>query len=59
MLVVQVNGKLRSRVSVPVDAGEEQLRQAALTDPRVQEFVGDKPVKKVIVVPNRLVNIVI
>jgi leucyl-tRNA synthetase len=59
LLVVQVNGKLRSRVSVPVDAGEEQLRQAALSDPRVQEFVGDKPVKKVVVVPNRLVNIVI
>jgi leucyl-tRNA synthetase len=59
LLVVQVNGKLRSRVSVPVDAGEELLRQAALNDPRVQEFVGDKPVKKVVVVPNRLVNIVI
>jgi leucyl-tRNA synthetase len=59
LLVVQVNGKLRSRVSVPVDAGEEQLRQAALNDPRVQEFVGDKPVKKVVVVPSRLVNIVI
>jgi leucyl-tRNA synthetase len=59
LVVVQVNGKLRSRVSVPVDAGEEQLRQAALTDPRVQEFVGDKPVKKVVVVPNRLVNVVV
>ncbi len=59
LLVVQVNGKLRSRISVAPDAGDEQLRQAALADPRIQEFVGAKPVKKVIVVPKRLVNIVV
>jgi leucyl-tRNA synthetase len=59
LLVVQVNGKLRSRISVPVDASEERLRQTALADARVQEFLGNKPVKKVVVVPKRLVNIVV
>jgi leucyl-tRNA synthetase len=59
VLVVQVNGKLRSRISVAPDAADEQLQQAALADPRIQEFVGAKPVKKVIVVPKRLVNIVV
>jgi leucyl-tRNA synthetase len=59
LLVVQVNGKLRSRISVPVDASEERLQQTALADARVQEFLGNKPVKKVVVVPKRLVNIVV
>jgi leucyl-tRNA synthetase len=59
VLVVQVNGKLRSRIGVPADATRQQLEQAALGDHRVRQFVGDSPIKKVIVVPNRLVNIVI
>jgi leucyl-tRNA synthetase len=59
VLVVQVNGKLRSRIGVPADATRQQLEQAALGDHRVRQFVGSSPIKKVIVVPNRLVNIVI
>ena len=59
LLVVQVNGKLRSRISVASDANEEQLREAALADQRIQDFIGNKPVRKVIVVPGRLVNIVV
>jgi leucyl-tRNA synthetase len=58
-LVVQVNGKLRSRIDVSADAGEEQLRREALADARVQSFLAGKPVRKVVVVPKKLVNIVV
>jgi leucyl-tRNA synthetase len=58
-LVVQVNGKLRGHVTVPAGAGEDAIKAAALADPQVQKFVGDKPVRKVIVVPGKLVNIVV
>jgi leucyl-tRNA synthetase len=57
-IVVQVNGKLRGRISVPADAGEEALREAALREPHVLKFVGSAPIKKVIVVRGKLVNIV-
>ncbi len=57
-IVVQVNGKLRGRASVPADAGEEALREAALREPHVLKFVGSAPIKKVIVVRGKLVNIV-
>ena len=58
-IVVQVNGKLRGRVSVPAQAGEERVREIALADETVARHVGGKPVKKVIVVPGKLVNIVV
>ena len=58
-LVVQVNGKLRGRVTVAANASEEVIRAAALADPHVQKFIGEKPVRKVITVPGKLVNIVI
>ena len=58
-LVVQVNGKLRGHVTVPAGASEDAIKAAALADPQVQKFVGDKPVRKVIVVPGKLVNIVV
>jgi leucyl-tRNA synthetase len=58
-IVVQVNGKLRGRVSVPVQAGEDKVREIALADEAVARHVGGKPVKKVIVVPGKLVNIVV
>jgi len=58
-LVVQVSGKLRGRVTVAAGASEDIIRAAALADPHVQKFVGDKPVRKVIVVPGKLVNIVV
>ena len=58
-IVVQVNGKLRSRFSVGADTDQESLKQMALDDPRVQGFIGDKNIRKVIVVPNKLVNIVV
>ncbi|MDJ0750104.1 MAG: leucine--tRNA ligase [Woeseiaceae bacterium] len=58
-LVVQVNGKLRGRVSVPADAGKDAIEGFALADENVRRFVEDKPVRKVIVVPGRLVNVVV
>ena len=58
-LVVQVNGKLRGRIQVAASAGREEIEQLALTEENVQRFVTDKAVKKIVVVPGRLVNIVV
>jgi leucyl-tRNA synthetase len=58
-IVVQVNGKLRSRFSVGADTHQDALKQMALDDPRVQGFIAGKKVRKVIVVPKKLVNIVV
>jgi leucyl-tRNA synthetase len=59
LIVVQVNGKLRGKFNVPADAEEDVLKEKALGDERVQKFIDDKPVKKVIVVKDKLVNIVV
>jgi len=59
LIVVQVNGKLRSRFQVTTDTDDETLRKLALTDERVQKFIGGKTIKKTIVVKNKLVNIVV
>jgi leucyl-tRNA synthetase len=58
-IVVQVNGKLRGRISVAADASKESIAGMALADENVRRFVGDKEVRKTIVVPGRLVNIVV
>ena len=58
-IVVQVNGKLRGRVQLAVDASKEEAEAAALADERVRSHVAGKTVRRVIVVPNRLVNIVV
>jgi len=57
-VVVQVDGKVRGRLVVDVDAAEERVRQLALGDDRVRPWLGQRRVEKVVVVPNRLVNIV-
>lgn len=57
-LVVQVNGKLRGKISVAPDASRETAEAAALADANVQKHLEGKPPKKVIVVPGKLVNIV-
>ena len=59
LIVVQVNGKLRSRFHANPDVEEDILKQTALSDERVQKFIKDKPIKKVIVVKRKLVNIVV
>jgi leucyl-tRNA synthetase len=58
-LVVQVNGKLRSIISVPATATEDEVRAAALGDEAVRRHLAGRAPKKVIVVPGRLVNIVV
>ena len=58
-LVIQINGKLRSKLTVPVDAPQADIQALALADEHIRQFIGDNTVKKVIVVPKKLVNIVI
>ncbi len=58
-IVVQVNGKVRGKVTVAADAGEDVVREAALGDDNVARFTEGKTVRKVVVVPGRLVNVVV
>ena len=60
-IVIQVNGKLRDRIKMPVDASREALEQAAKTNPKVKKVVGDAlmPYVRVITVPNKIANVVI
>ena len=58
-VIVQVNGKLRARLQLPAGATKEELEAAALADENVQRFVADKSIRKVIVVPGKLVNVVV
>ena len=56
---VQVNGKLRGRVTAPADATEDQLRELALADPPVQNHVKGKTIVKVVVAKGPLVSVVV
>ena len=58
-IIVQVNGKLRAKLELPADADKDAIEQAALADENVIKFTSNKPPKKVIYVPKKLVNIVI
>ncbi len=58
LIVVQVNGKLRGKLSVPVEASEEEIKALALDNPNVQKHLQGKEIKKVIVVRGKLVNVV-
>ena len=58
-LVVQVNGKVRDRIQVPVDIGEEEARELALNSEKVKARTGGKRIVKAIYVPGRLVNVVV
>jgi leucyl-tRNA synthetase len=58
-VVVQVNGKLRSRIVIPADADEAAARDAALADANVQKFTEGKPIRKAIYVRGKLVNLVV
>jgi leucyl-tRNA synthetase len=57
-MVVQVNGKVRAKIEVPAGADNATIEQVASDNPNVQKFVGDATIRKVIVVPGKLVNIV-
>ena len=58
-IVIQINGKLRDRVKMPIVATDEELKAVALSNPKVQDRIAGKAVLKVIVVPKKLVNIVV
>jgi leucyl-tRNA synthetase len=58
-IVVQVNGKLRSHIYAPFGTPEDILKARAVEDPKVRPFMAGKQIVKVIVVPDRLVNIVV
>jgi leucyl-tRNA synthetase len=58
-IVIQVNGKLRDRMKMPILATEEELKTAALSSPKIQDRIAGKAVRNVIVVPRKLVNIVV
>jgi leucyl-tRNA synthetase len=58
-VVLQVNGKVRGRIAAPFGASQETLEKAALADPKTQPFLVGKQVVKMIVVPDKLVNIVV
>lgn len=59
LVVIQVNGKLRSRIEILVSLTEKEIQDLALKDTRVQSFIQEKEIKRVIVVQKRLVNIVV
>ena len=59
LIVLQVNGKVRSRIEVPASYGKHEIEKKALEDERIQKFINEKPIKKIIVVQNKLVNIVV
>jgi leucyl-tRNA synthetase len=56
-VVVQVNGRVRSRQHVPRGTAEDQLKALALYDPRIQAWTAGRPVRKVVVIPDKVVNI--
>jgi leucyl-tRNA synthetase len=58
-IVLQVNGKVRSRIDVPVALADEEIKKAALEDERMVQFIAGKEIKKVIVVKQKLVNVVV
>jgi len=59
LVVIQVNGKLRSKIEVPAEADDEVTKELALNDRRIQEFLAGRPIKKVVVARGKLVNIVV
>ena len=57
-MAVQVNGKVRAQISVPAEAGRSDIEKAALADENVRRFTEGSQIRKVIVVPGKLINIV-
>jgi leucyl-tRNA synthetase len=58
-IAVQVNGKVRARLELPAGSDEAAVREAALEEPNVQRHIGEGAIRKVILVPDRLLNIVV
>jgi leucyl-tRNA synthetase len=58
-IVVQVNGRVRSKIEVPAGISEEELKKQVLSDEKLKPWITEKPVKSFIIVPKKLVNIVV
>jgi leucyl-tRNA synthetase len=58
-VVVQINGKVRSRIEVPATASDDDIKGAALADPAVQKWIKEKPIRKIILARRKLVSIVV
>ena len=58
LIVVQVNGKVRGKITVSADVRREQIESQALADPKVAGFLSGKKVQRMVYVPRRLINIV-
>lgn len=58
-IVLQINGKVKGHLSMSANASEDDIKKAALAHPKIKESIGAKPVRKVVVVPKKLVNIVV
>ncbi len=58
LIVIQINGKLRDRIMVPASSGEEEIKRLALKSERIKRYIEGKEIKKVIFVPQKLINIV-
>jgi leucyl-tRNA synthetase len=58
-MVIQVNGKVRDRMKISIPATEEDMQTAALANPKIQKFTSGKTIRKIVVVPGKLVNIVV
>jgi leucyl-tRNA synthetase len=58
-VVLQINGKVKGRVTLPVDADEETVKKAAMADPKIASIISGKTIRKAIVVPGKLCNLVV
>ena len=59
LIVVQINGKLRSKITVPADATDKELEEMSLKDSKIRDLIAGNQVRKVVVVPKKLINIVV
>jgi len=59
VVVIEINGKVRARISVDANADDEEIKDKALSSERIKSLIQDKPIKKVFVVQKKLVNIVV
>ena len=58
-MAVQINGKVKTRVEIDTNLSDKQIEEAALSDEKVKQFIGDSKVKKIIIIKNRIINIVL
>ena len=59
VIAIQINGKMRDTVTVSKDISEQGLKEKALLQPAIQKFLANRPVRKIIFVPNRLINLMV